>query len=162
MQNEEKPIVDILTLRRDLYIVMSLLLADKQIAELGNSFQWSEIFFETEVRRLLLWIATATRSLLDHVKRNKTEFENEHCGEYWADPAIEQYTQLTLRQACNSIIHAEEILPYKPLKIESATRFWYTTRITVRSSDQRKPTRSEIDILRFAKSINILTKYIER
>lgn len=66
MDNQNKPIVDVLTVRRDLYFLMSLLLADKAVDEkIPSAVVWTQIFYDTEVTRLALWVATAMRSLLD-------------------------------------------------------------------------------------------------
>lgn len=159
MQNEERPIVDIVTLRRDLYIAMSLLLADKAADKLGDRFQWTGDFYEKEVRRLLLWVAVAGRNLIDSLDSspNKTELVNQNCGEYWHNFASGKCVSLTLYQACNSIIHATEILLHNDSKSGTpSAKIVYCDRITVRGSPQKKRTRALINIVQFAESINSL------
>ena len=156
MIETDKPIVDMLTLRRDLYLVMSLLLADKEVAKVKNSVDWTRDFYENEVRRLLLWIAIAIRGLLDLSKRSDG---NQMCGEYWQDfPNQENPEQLTIRQACNSIIHAKAILNYKIPEIETDQKVVriYKNRITIKSTHRKKKTHAELDIVRFVQGANTL------
>ena len=53
MKDKDNPIVDTLTLRKDLYFVMSLLLADREVAKVHNVVEWTQAFHEGEVRRLM-------------------------------------------------------------------------------------------------------------
>jgi len=57
----DKPIIDMSTLRRDLYLVMGLLLADREITKVPDMTDWTQTFYENEVGRLMLWVATAMR-----------------------------------------------------------------------------------------------------
>ena len=82
MRDRDSPIINMLTLRRDLYFLLSLLLADKNVAEVPGVVVWTKIFHEDEVRRLMLWTATAMRGLLDLLDREKDDFSNRYCGEY--------------------------------------------------------------------------------
>jgi len=74
MLDADKPIVDMPTLRRDLYLVMGLLLADREIAKVPKMTDWTQTFYDNEVRRLMLWVATAMRSLLDGLEHKKEFF----------------------------------------------------------------------------------------
>ena len=76
MRDRDSPIINMLTLRRDLYFVLSLLLADKNVAEVPDVVVWTKTFHEDEIRRLMLWIATAMRGLLDLLDREKDDFSN--------------------------------------------------------------------------------------
>ena len=157
MIETDKPIVDMLTLRRDLYFVMSLLLADKEVAKVENAVDWTRDFYENEVRRLLLWTATAVRGLLDLSKKRTG---NQLCGEYWRDfPNQEKPEELTIRQACNSIIHAKTILNYRIPKDETDQRVVriYENRITIISAHRKKKTRAALDIVKFVQIANTLT-----
>lgn len=81
MDNHNKPIVDVLTVRRDLYFLMSLLLADKAVDEkIPSAVVWTQIFYDTEVTRLALWVATAMRSLLDLSDGKKMNSANNAAG----------------------------------------------------------------------------------
>ena len=151
MRDRDSPIINMLTLRRDLYFVLSLLLADKNVAEVPGVVVWTKSFHEDEVRRLMLWIATAMRGLLDLLDREKDDFSNRYCGEYRTDLESGTETALTFRQACNSVIHAKEILPYRvPLLGSVGTiKQIYSDRITIRSARGKKKTHAELDIIEF-------------
>ncbi len=163
MKNKDTPIVDMLTLRRDLYFVMSLLLADKEVAKLHNVVDWTEAFHENEVRRLMLWIVAAMRGLLDLLDEEKDNFGGQHCGEYWDDFPNGKKAALKFRQACNSVIHAKEILPYWIPKQESkrTVKRIYTDRLTVRGTHKGKTTRVQLDIIKFVRIADTLINSFE-
>lgn len=164
MKDKDNPIVDMLTLRRDLYLVMSLLLADKEVAEVPHVVDWTKAFHEGEVRRLMLWIAAAIRGLLDLPDEGKDEFGGQRCGEYWDDFPNGKKTALKFRQACNSVIHAKEIWPYKVSRQESnatITQAYYIDRITIRGKHRRKTTRAQIDIIKFVRIADALINSLE-
>ena len=153
--NREKPIVDMLTLRRDLYFVMSLLLADKAVVKIKNMVDWTSDFHENEVGKLMIWATVVLRGLLDLLGENG--YSKQHCGEYWADFENGEKTKLTFRQACNSTIHAKEILPYKAeSKATMRPTYYYVDRITVRGKHKGKTTRAQIDIIKFVEITNDL------
>ena len=158
----DKPIVDTTTLRRDLYFVMSLLLADKKIAKIPDAITWTKDFYESEVRKQLLWVATALRGLLDFLNEKKVEVCNiQSCGEYWADFPNKKDQPLNFRQACNAIIHAKEILPYNGSEKESTKPAIYIDRITVRGKHRGKATRAQADIIQFVQIAGDLINQIE-
>ena len=158
MRDRDSPIINILTLRRDLYLVLSLLLADKNVAEVPGVVFWTKTFHEDEVRRLMLWIATAMRGLLDLLDREKDDFSDRYCGEYRTDLESGTGTALTFRQACNSIIHAKEILPYRVplLGSEGTIKQIYSDRITIRSTHGKRKTRANLDIIEFVQIADTL------
>ena len=154
------------TLRKDLYLVMSLLLADREMAKVQNVIVWTQVFHENETRRLMLWVATAMRGLLDLLEEKNADFSKQNCGEYWADfqkRSKEAPTPLTFRQACNSIIHAKEILPYRTPKQDTKKKVKrvYIDRITVRATHRRKTTRAQVDIIRFIRTAHELSTLFE-
>ena len=166
--NREKPIVDMLTLRRDLYFVMSLLLADKTVVKIKNMVDWTSDFHDNEVSKLMIWATVVLRGLLDLLGENG--YSEQHCGEYWADIENGEKTKLTFRQACNSTIHAKEILPYKAeskatIRAESKATmrptYYYVDRITVRGKHKGKTTRAQIDIIKFVEITNDLINSFE-
>lgn len=164
MKDRDTPIVDLPTLRRDLYFLMSLLLADKEMAEVENVAVWTKTFHETEVRRLMLWVATAIRGLLDLLKKGNDDISKRHCGEYWADVLADFPSgkePLTFRQACNSVIHAKEMLLYRvpELEAEEIDRSVYTDRITVRGDHRSKITRAQLDIIRLVQTADDLINF---
>jgi len=150
------PIVDVPTLRRDLYLVLGLLLADRAIADAPGMTAWTQTFYDTEVRRLMLWVATALRNLLDH---QPGAFNRARCGEYWPDFPNRKKEALTFRRACNAVIHAREILPFEapwsPLEdTEANIKRVYTDCMTIRSINRGKITRAHLDIMRFVEIAN--------
>ena len=157
----DSPIVNILTLRRDLYFVMSLLLADKEVVEVPNVIVWTKAFHEDEVGRLMLWIAVAMRGLLDLLSKKETYFSEKYCGEYWADLEDNKEIALTFRQACNSVIHAKEILPYRIPSPDSkgTVRQIYADRITIRSAYRSKKTHAQLDIIKFVQIADTLINF---
>ncbi|WP_423907258.1 hypothetical protein [Candidatus Spongiihabitans sp.] len=188
MREADTPIVDMLTLRRDLYFVMSLLLADKEVAKIPNVTDWTKAFHENEVRRLMLWVATATRSLLGSFETKDTkkkDIEEKVCGEYWANFPKGEQKPLLFRQACNSAIHATGIFPYKISEQDYRTSLpWqgksgsgsrkipagfdadrtvdqYSDRITIRSFSGGKTTRAHLDIIRFVQITDTLINHFE-
>jgi len=164
MKHKDSPIVDTLTLRKDLYFVMSLLLADKEVAKIHNVVEWTQAFHEVEVRRLMLWIAAAMRGLLDLLDDGNDEFSGQRCGEYWDDFPDGKRTALKFRQACNSVIHAKEIWPYKVSRRESnvaVTQAYYIDRITIRGKHRRKTTRAQVDIIKFVRIADTLINFLE-
>ena len=164
MKDKDSPIVDTLTLRKDLYFVMSLLLADKEVAKIHNVVEWTQAFHEGEVRRLMLWIAAAMRGLLDLLDDGNDEFGGQRCGEYWDDFPDGKRTALKFRQACNSVIHAKEIWPYKVSRRESnvtVMQAYYIDRITIRGKHRRKTTRAQVDIIRFVRIADALINFFE-
>lgn len=164
MLGADKPIVDIPTLRRDLYLVVSLLLADREIAKkVPKMTDWTQTFYDNEVRRLMLWVATAMRSLLDGLGHKKESLNKRRCGEYWSDFPGGTSEPLTFRQACNSVIHAKEILPYKLPRQDSKTKVErvYTNRITARSTHKGKNTRAHLDIIKFVQIANIVINSLQ-
>jgi len=156
----DKPIIDMSTLRRDLYLVMGLLLADREITKVPDMTDWTQTFYENEVGRLMLWVATAMRGLLDGMEHKKESFNKKRCGEYWPDFPRGAKEPLTFRRACNSVIHAEEILPYKSprkdpsRKLKTNVKQVYIDRITVRSANRGKNTRAHLDIIKFVQIAN--------
>jgi len=158
----DKPIIDMSILRRDLYLVMGILLADSAINKVPDMTDWTQIFYENEVGRLMLWVATAMRGLLDGMEHNKESFSKECCGEYWLDFPRGDEEPLTFWQACSSVIHAEEILPYKsPRKdpgkeLQTNVKQVYIDRITVRSRRWGKYTRAQLDIIKFVQIANAI------
>ena len=154
MKDKDTPIVDLPTLRRDLYFVMSLLLADKEMAEAENVAVWAKAFHETEVRRLMLWVATAMRGLLDLLNKGNDDISKRDCGEYWDDVSADFPSgkePLAFRQACNSVIHAKEMLLYRVPERESdkMERRVYSDRVTIRAIHRGKTTRAQLDIIKF-------------
>lgn len=156
VHNDEHTLVNVLSYRRDLYQLIVLLLADEKVAADEQFKELSKINHETEVNRLLILIATATRQFLD---LKPALINDERCGRYW--PAYPgQAKDLLFRQACNSIIHAVEIIPHDP------DHGFHRGKITIRGRPRKeksdpRPTRAELDFDRFAKCCYFLSEELE-
>ncbi len=143
--------IDKQSLRRDLYFLMSLLLADEKIH--NSQIDWTSSFYEKEVTKLMLWVAVAIRSLLG-LPETKNKFNKKTCGEYWSDYQPNNTSNkenLSFRQACNSVIHAIEIAPYKMpiIDAEKTIKRYYIDRITVRGKYKKKNTRTYLNVVEF-------------
>ena len=70
---------------------------------------------------------------------------------------------MTFRQACNSVIHAKEILPYRvPLPgSEGTIKQIYSDRITIRSTHGKKKTHALLDIMEFVQTTDTLMVLFE-
>lgn len=156
VHNDEQTLVNVLSYRRDLYQLIVLLLADEKVAADEEFKELSKINHETEVNRLLILIATATRQFLD---LKPALINEEKCGRYW--PAYPgQAKNLLFRQACNSIIHAVEIVPH------DLDHGFHKGTITIRGRPRKqkadpRPTRAELDFDRFARCCYSLSKELE-
>ena len=69
--------------QRDRYQLISLLHADGKAAGVAEFKELSEVNHETEVNRLLIWIATASRQFLDMNERPRDSSNDAICGKYW-------------------------------------------------------------------------------
>ena len=123
MQDRDQPIVDMPTLRRDVYLLAGLLLADKKMASIRNVSDWSRDLYENEVNRFMLLVAAVARGLLDLSK--ESDVGTHGCGEYWPEFRKSKRESLTFRQA------------------------YYVDRIIVRGKHKGKTTRAQIDIIKF-------------
>ena len=142
------PIINVSSYLRDLYQLIVLLLADEKVAADTRFRELSETNHDTEVNRLLIWIATATRQFLDLKRRS---IGDAPCGRYWdifpAPDGDAGATPLRFRQACNIVIHAVEIIPYDPIRGRRRGR-------------SRLANRAMLDFDRFAKHCILLSTQI--
>ena len=161
---DESPIINIPSYRRDLYQLLTLLLADEKVAMNANFKNLSESNHDNEVNRLLIWIATATRQLLDI--RNHA-IGAQICGQYCNNFPHTGYDDLTFRTACNAIIHAVEILSYDPDDEESSLEGtwkadYYQGTITVRGKrrlrSRQQATRALLDCEKFVEYCILLSE----
>lgn len=142
------PLIDVADLRRDLYRLIVLLLADESVAEIDAFRELADVHHEAEVNRLLIWIAIAVRQLLDIDGTTAAQT----CGQLWPDLRNLTSEELTFREACNKIIHAVEIVPYRlggdPATIPERAR--YDGTITVRGRWHGRSTHTHVNFQRFA------------
>ena len=153
--DDDAPVISVAALRRDIYRLIVLLLADEKVAEVATfrDLADSDSTHESEVTRLLIWAAIACRQLLD-IKEHHTAEKT--CGRFCRDYPRGRWGNLTFIAACNAVIHAVEILPYEPPKddaeIPARGRYSYNGTITIRGRGRgnRLGTRAVVDFPRFA------------
>ena len=156
VDHHEIPIINVASYLRDLYQLIVLLLADEKVAGDTQFSELSEVNHDSEVNRLLIWIATATRQLLDLKPRSVGDAP---CGQYWdrfpADDVAA--APLRFRQACNIIIHAVELISYYP------DFGYHRGTITIRGRRRgrgRHANRALLDFGQFAKYCILLSKEV--
>jgi len=101
----------------DLYRLVCFVLGDKPVAKLGPSYyhltRLKEGYARPEVTRILIATAVARRIKFDRMnpRELKELKEDNNCGKLYPNwPMQKRKTEpLTLREACNKIVHAEEI-----------------------------------------------------
>ena len=158
--DNEPPVVNVAALRRDIYRLIVLLLADERVAEVGafRDLADSESNHESEVSRLLIWVAIATRQLLD-IKEHYTS--GQACGRFCRDYPRAAWMDLTFRTACNAVIHAVEIVPYDlpEDEVDPRDRARYTGTITIRGRGhgKRVSTRAVMNFQQFAEYCTLLS-----
>ena len=151
--DDDAPVVNVAALRRDIYRLVVLLLADEKVAEVAafRDLADSESNHESEVSRLLIWVSIACRQLLN-IKEHHTETTT--CGRFCRDYPRVAWGNLTFVAACSSVIHAVELLPFDlPEDDDRApARRRYTGTITIRGRGRRNRlgTRAVVDFPRFA------------
>lgn len=97
----------------DLYRLLSLVLAEKQVSALikaeFDGFAWlRERYLESEIVRILISAATSIRISFDQTDPLMFENLTTNCGTlHW--PKQDKTEVLDLREACNKIIHATRI-----------------------------------------------------
>ena len=160
-EHDDPPVVNVAALRRDIYRLIVLLLADERVTEVEafRDLADSESNHESEVSRLLIWIAIATRQLLD-IKEHRTSERT--CGRFCRDYPRDAWRDLTFRTACNAVIHAVEIIPYDlpEDEVDQRDRARYTGTITIRGRGRRKrmSTRAVVDFRQFAEYCTVLAE----
>jgi hypothetical protein len=111
----------------DVYRLLGIVLSDKKIAALGDEatyhsppvWQLQDRFRKAEIMRILISSAVALRILLDQGDRRDKRLKiasNKQCGELWENwdrtkrRSKGKSKPLTVRDACNKIIHASDIV----------------------------------------------------
>ncbi|MEM6405229.1 MAG: hypothetical protein AAF669_01340 [Pseudomonadota bacterium] len=147
------PLSSISAYRLDLYRLLTLLLADKQIASDPLFCTLGQHHFDHEVDRLLILIAAMTRRLLDNTG---STIRRSVCGRFWRHYPKQQKTyDLDLHHACSMIIHASNI-------VTKSFDYYYHDKDDEYKSDKsilyfedfititgQKQQRAEIDIKKF-------------
>ena len=149
IRRQADPSIDIARLRADVYRLSVLLFAEPSVIEVDALRILSADHHENEVNRLLIWIAIATRQLLDI----DASTGRERCGRICRDFPDGEWKELEFRSACNTIIHAVEINSYDVDAVdEKAPRACYDGKITIRGRGRGKSrnTRAVVEFEKFA------------
>jgi hypothetical protein len=106
--------LDTRIVQRDLFTLVTIFLADKEISMMANAITYvREILIEEEIAARLLTTAVILRAWDDRLEQIEEPSEAvEHrrsktCGTLEEDLGSGRVVGLTLREACNKIIHAE-------------------------------------------------------
>ena len=158
--DDDAPVISVAALRRDIYRLIVLLLADEKVAEVAafRDLADSDSNHESEVTRLLIWAAIACRQLLDIKEHDMAE---KTCGRFCLDYPRGRWGNLTFIAACNAVIHAVEIVPFDLPEDDAKTavsgRYNGTITIRGRGRGNRLGTRAEVDFLSFAECCALLS-----
>lgn len=105
-------IVDITIYKLDIYRLLTLLLADKQIVKNSIFKNLGNDNFDNEVNRLLILISAITRQLLDNTNN---KLKNNECGVFWHNYPTEMTSKkLKFKQACSMVVHATDVTVRTP------------------------------------------------
>src|SRR5262249_3798866 len=107
-----------------------------------------------EVTRILVSSAVVLRMWLDqkHPQNHPRTFNNSksNCGRLFANWPKKKSEVLTLREACNKIIHAEKVYPdIVGFPEEYDERYYQRPRVYLYGTKGRKSWRAELMIVRF-------------
>jgi hypothetical protein len=136
----------------DLYRLLGMVLSDKRIASLGDETSYlmqpiwllQERFRKAELLRILVSSAVALRILFDQ-KRDPREqrfktVSRKPCGFLWPNLPKRQREVLTIREACNKIIHATDVIDKR--RLIGKRRGFLSSKAT-NSKVTRRPSRAE-------------------
>ena len=111
-------LINVSSYLRDLYQLISLLHADEKVAGVAEFKELSEVNHETEVNRLLIWIATASRQVLDmNMGTRNGSLNNAICGKYWMYTAEIRHTTTCESSSSDRPATSSSMLSKSPLTI---------------------------------------------
>jgi hypothetical protein len=97
----------------DLYRLFCMLLGDERLAAMERDWfiirQLRGEYVETECIRILTSVSTALRILFDQHDLEFAELSKRPCGKLFPEWPNTKTEDLTLREACNKIIHATKV-----------------------------------------------------
>jgi hypothetical protein len=141
--------LDLKQVRLDIYRLLCYFEASKPIATLSDTnsdFLMQGLFDEfmsDEVSRILLECAIVLRMIDDESESDIEEKDPFNCGELEFDTEI---TKLSLREACNKIIHGLKI----NFDMEMIGEFQYiSSKVYIYGYHRKKEWRASIDIIKF-------------
>lgn len=149
------------TFTLDLYRLVCMFLADRQIAKHTVTFRSIDVlqekYFKTEVTRILTSCATGIRILFDNRPTFRGVPDRSDCGKLYPNWANDQSTfeVLTIREACNKIIHATDIrfdvvIPDRQNNPDQEGTY-HQPSLYLYGSKNRNNWRAELSILDFTK-----------
>ena len=147
------------TVLRDAYRLLCVVIADCRIAEFAdngtdNLVSLRAPFFEVELVHTLIQLAVMNRTQLNHKEEPRSDCTDlsfkpieRKCGELTENGgANSEKKYLTIREACNKIIHAEKIVPVKkggrPFLGDECT-------LILHGAKNQKKWQANLDILEF-------------
>lgn len=152
--------------RLDLYRLISAFYTTREFARVSRVsdshpiLRLAEEFQENEITRLLISIAGTARVIQDREHHMKSMFDAP-CGDLRADTRLRSSVPLTVREACNKVIHAARFnFDAKPLpKSERSLPYpTYTLNPTIHLyGHQRKvPWKARLDVEKFVSRCALL------
>lgn len=150
--------------RIDLYRLLTCFYSSITFARFGAHIDSDVVrdlqgeFEETEITRLLVSIAVSSRIMDDRDKRRTEKFTLE-CGRLIPDLSKPETTEpLTLREACNKIIHASkfnwdaECLDKEDARLPYPTTRYVSPRMYLYGKKGTQEWKAELDVTEFVRS----------
>lgn len=140
--------------------LISIVLADKELKKLYSRYDlshmesWIEEIKEDEIISLLVQIATQYRLMEWNAKeQHKSKRFKTECVGAWSAEENAEVTELTMREACNKIIHAEEIV-FDVVHMRKVRRYYFKPYIHVYGKRGKKEWSASIDLVLFVNAAN--------
>jgi len=138
--------------------LLSIVMADKSIKEKCFEFdvpnlQWIEEIKESEVIRLAVEIAVQYRIMESNVKDEGWTDEKMVVGVLQPNVRSEDHIDLTVREACNKIIHAEEF-GFDVQKFRGKKAHYFKPFFNITGTKGKKKWFAYIDVLFFCNAVN--------
>lgn len=146
----------------DLFHLLSIVLADEKIAyviENDDDPIWELCrVAETEIARLLVTSAVVAR-IADDQRGHMLLASPLTCGSLCEYTGSQEIKPLSLREACNKIIHAKQI----QFDIKHTTKELYSIMPTVYLLGEKngRPWEAELDLVRYVRSFYSRTKVVD-
>jgi hypothetical protein len=145
----------------DLYRLICMVSASREVARRGLTAPTIAMmqggFFKSEVTRILISCAAGLRIQFDQSQGPTNDDERSDCGKLFPNWATDPKTVevLTLREACNKIIHATDIrfdvvVPDAAMNPDEEGAY-YQPRLYLYGSKGRNDWRAELSLIDFAR-----------
>lgn len=145
-------------LERSSRYLLSIIFADKPLKELYSRYDLPHLELveedkESEVIRLTVEIATLYRLMEWNSKEKDKRFIVEMVGALTPDIRKENVIDLTMREACNKIIHAEKFA-IDVQKLAKQPYYYFKPYFHLRGTKGRYTWEAKIDVLLFCNAAN--------